>query len=459
MNSLLQDHSPIQDPGMAELCREMERRVQNGQCDLVDLLEPRPGQRERDLRSFKLTEPWGDRTYTGKYVGLFRLEGRQVVITSRFDQPEKPFFLYYLLEHLWDAALMAQEPEASFQKDPFDILLDAKLAIQLEQAWKKGALRQYRTFQLNDSRLRGPVDVPRHIRENMGLNNGRIAYSTRSYSLDNPCSVLFLQAVDLVDRKHPGLLRRLGKGHPALQSALSTLRQEAPGWAESQRQAVLRHTEKRLTNPIHRAYEPARVAARAILRRQGADPAGETRRGQVVTGVFLDMDELWERFLERELFDRPPEGVAQKSRRILKKHMKLRPDFYWPDKGVVLDAKNRDAWGETLGKGPKALWTEDEEDRDGLRDDIYQVFAYMLALNCREGGVVFPCHSGRKSGTKKKGDALHPVEVSGLCGDRSFWRIPVNIPRGETEYESFAWKLDEELRELKKVPVIQTVLN
>lgn len=454
MNNLLQDHSPIQDGGLVKLCREMERKIQSGQCDLVDLLESRPGERERDLGGFQLTQSWGSRVYTGKYVGLFRLEDRQVVITSRFDQPGKPFFLYYLLEHLWDAALMALEPGAAFQNDPFDILLHAKLAIQLEQAWKKGALRQYRTFQHNDSRVRGPLDIPRHIRENAGLNNGRMAYRTRAFSLDNPYNVIFLQAMDAAERKYPALLKRLNRKRPALQSALRILRQEAPGWAEAQRQTALRQTEKRLTNPIHRAYEPARVAARAILRRQGADPAGSSKHGQVVTGAFLDMDELWERFLERELFDHPPEWVAQTSRRILGRHMELRPDFCWPEKGVVLDAKNRGVWGRTLGKGQGRLWTRGEEDRDGLLDDVYQVLTYMLALGCREGGVVFPCRSG---GAEK--NAPDQVRVSDWCGDRRFWRIPVNIPVGETDYASFALKLGREMEALKTIQVIQTVLS
>lgn len=446
---LLQDHTLIADvvkekqaaDQAAKLCAQMQKKIEEGKCDLVDLLEPLPNRPRRSpMQDVQLIGDQGKGPQTQNYVGLFQLGREQVVITSRFDQPGKPYFLYYLLETCWDAALLSlEELGSTYEKDLFDVMLVAKLAVQIQKAWKKGGLRQYRAFQHNDSRVRGPIDVPRHIRENLGLNNGSAAYRTRAYSLDNDYNVLLLQAVEAAERKYPALLRRLCRLLPELPAALRTLRQEAPGWAGVQRESVLRHTAQKIVNPIYRDYEPARVAARAILRRLGTDPVEGHRRHSEVTGVFLDMDELWERFLARALLG-DPEGAAQNDFLILKKHVKIRPDFWWREKGVVLDAKNREAWGNTA---------ERERWGKAVRDDVFQVLAYMLTLNCREGGVVFPYRERISAGA---------VEVSELCGMRRFWRIPVVIPAAGN-YSAFARLMAEELESLKKLDVIRMVLT
>lgn len=468
------DYSRIRGEAL-ELCLKMQDKIQAGQCRLVDLLEPRKGEKRRDpAKSVKLVKRGAGGIWrTQNYVGIFQLGNERVVITSRFDQKNKPFFLYYLLETCWDAALLTQESlGGAYDRDMFDVLLVAKLAIQIQKAWKKGTLRQYRTFERNDSRVRGPIDVPRHIRENLGQDNGRIAYRTRAHSLDNPYNVLLLQAVDTAARQHPALLNRLCRRLPEFQAALRILRQEAPDWVKVRREAVLRHTAKKIINPVYRDYEPARIAARAVLQRLGADPQGKSQRGSVVTGVFLDMDRLWEDFLEKELFS-GAQAAAQEPNRILDGHLNVRPDFLWKEKGVVLDAKNRPVWSETLSPRPemrkkgtglrkknvqreergvwkKKLWEKriglwEKNVRKKVQDDVYQVLSYMLALDCQDGGVVFP---DRQHGPQTP--QLSPV------GGRRFWRIPVYIPQADS-YTDFANLMKEETKRLKRTKRAEVV--
>lgn len=449
------------------LCLKMQEKIQRGQCHMVDLLELHPCETPRAPQDVCLVEQVGGSWQTRNYVGLFQLGEERVVITSRFDQPGKPFFLYYLLSACWDAALLSQEDlGGTYARDIFDLLLVTKLAVQLQKAWKKGTLRQYRTLKHNDSRVRGPIDVPRHIRENLGQDNGRIAYRTRVYSLDNPYNVLFLQAVDVAGRKYPALLNRLFRRLPEFQAALRTLRQEVQGWAGARRETVLRHTVKKIVNPVYRDYEPARTAARAILGQLGADPEGKSRHGSAVTGVFLDMDTAWERFLEKELFS-GAQVATQKRESILGGHMNVKPDFWWREKGVVLDAKNRSDWGKTMDK-TETLWSEyvkNKDDKIDVRDDVYQVLTYMLALGCQEGGVVFPQRDYGPQEPRHTPVYLPLTEGNPSLVDqmeaeigRQFWRVPVYIPQAE-DYPSFAKQMDAEIERLRGENPVRSLLE
>ena len=53
-----------------------------------------------------------------------------------------------------------------------------------DRAYRKGIYKQYCTFEGNDSKVRGKIDIARHIRLNP-LFNGKIAYSYREYTINN----------------------------------------------------------------------------------------------------------------------------------------------------------------------------------------------------------------------------------------------------------------------------------
>ncbi|WP_416373936.1 5-methylcytosine restriction system specificity protein McrC [Mycoplasmopsis cynos] len=45
--------------------------------------------------------------------------------------------------------------------------------------------RTYQRFEKNDDKLRGTIDVSKHIKQNMWMNSGLISYSYRENSIDN----------------------------------------------------------------------------------------------------------------------------------------------------------------------------------------------------------------------------------------------------------------------------------
>ncbi len=461
-NELLYDHYPVGD--REKLCRDIQKQIYDGNCRIINLTDEKE-------RAEQKPEVFGEENgiwQTGQYIGLLEYEQNQIIIASRFDETNpQPFFLWYLIESFLGESIISLESAGGIcQKNLFDELLIVRLAIQLQRAFQRGGLRAYNSFNRNDSRMGGIIDVPRHIRENLELDNGRMAYRIQAYSLDNSWNILFLQACAAARRRFPDLVRRLNRRFPEFSAALQTLAQAAPGWEESSQSQILRRTERSIANPIYRDWESVRIAARAVLRRMGARPG--KNGAPLVTGVLLDIDRLWERLLEDKLFSGAKKPFSQQSRYVLGGHVELRPDFYFPALGTVLDAKNRSAWGETLPSAgtskssqraggekrpgcpregsPEGKWSEMLNPPDAVRDNVYQILGYMLALGCSQGGVIFPSRTCREP-------VCDPIGPPGL----SFWRIPVCIPRAK-EYEDFRDRLDKELLRLREqVPVCRIV--
>lgn len=445
---LLQDYQIIPRE-WEDLCRDLQRRIDQGEQLLIDLLDDG----SRDSQYVQIFRDNGKHLLVQQYVGLFEYNGERVVIGSRFDGGKNAFFLRYLLENCWNASLLLLDGlDSVYQHDIFDWLLVTKLALGLQQAWRKGALRQYRTFHYDDSRVRGTVDVTRHIRAHLGLESGKIAYGTRSYSLDNSYNALFLLASHAAGRKYPALLRRLRQRLPEFQAALQMLEREVSDWPSLSRRDALQRTGKKITNPLYRNYEAARITARAILRRLGADPFGSEGQVRQVTGIFLDMNALWEQFLVKTLFAGVSENFLQRSQDILGGHMTVRPDFLWPDKGIVLDGKYQRVWADTLPLDGK--WSEQltREAQKAVKEDVYQVLSYMLIHGCTNGGVIFPirCH--------QKHCLFSPVsDPVGPAGQR-FWRVPVPIPAAG-DYGEFVARMNEEVNRLRRLAIIRRILT
>lgn len=452
-NEPLYDHSPVGED-REKLCKIIQKRIDDGNCRIINFSDEKEWKDSQETKVFDnvFDKKKGTLEYsTQKYIGLLEYKGEQITIISRFDDQKNPspFFLRYLIENFLGKKFMVslESTGVTYQNNFFDELLIVRLTIQLQHAYKKGGLRAYNRFNRNDSKASGTIDVARHIRENLDLENGRIAYRIQAYSLDNPWNILFLQACAAARKRFPDLMRRLERRLPEFSAALQTLAQAVPGWEEANPSQILGRTKRSITNPIYREWESVRIAARAVLRRMGTKP--DKSGTPFVTGVLLDINRLWERLLEDKLFSGAEGNPFQHSQLVLNGHLKIKPDFYFKDQKTVLDAKNRPVWEKTLlpdeegspdyhKKGsPEGKWSEIlerlEEGPDAVQDNIYQILSYMLTLGCSQGGVIFPAKDHHKS-------VCDPIDPPGLY----FWRIPVCIPQEEETYKDFRKKLDKE---------------
>ena len=92
------------------------------------------------------------------------------------------------------------------------MILAIIFAIQIARAYRKGIYRRYRTYENNDSKLKGRIDVARHIRLNP-IFNGNIAYSSREYTADNDMNRMILTAYTSLQKRQPGLCVNWKKIH------------------------------------------------------------------------------------------------------------------------------------------------------------------------------------------------------------------------------------------------------
>lgn len=274
-----------------------------------------------------------------------------------------------------------------------------------------------------------------------------MAYVVREFTDDNDYNCLFLQACLEAERQYPSLMLHIRKRLPGYAAALQALQNTACGRLNAS--ALLNRTRKKITNPIYRDYETLRAISQAFLRRQGGIARAGESDAPFVSGIFLDISQLWERFLLEKVLPPSSERHYQVENRILGGNLRVFPDFYYEtgsfyrgSLGVILDAKYKFKWGNTLNGG--RTWT-------GVHDGIYQVLAYMLELRCPQGGVVFPVDRTALPQTVEA-SFLEKLRIPIGAGPEGrldhppfqFWRFPFAVPGEVSDYSAFRRSMDQE---------------
>jgi len=130
---------------------------------------------------------------------------------------------------------------------------------------------------------------------------------------------------------------------------------------------------------------------------------------------------------------------TQETYSIIDGARKLEPDFLLEEQRIVLDAKYKSCWGETLQS--QGAW-------ESAREDVFQILAYMGVFNCLYGGVIFPVQEDERQ--RMVSDFVEEKRWPG----RSFVRIPYVIPSTESakdfrkELEQNAADIAVKLKEL-----------
>ena len=431
-------------------CTEVQKLLRKADAEDIHILNSKEtdsdDEEDDDKNNLTLFKTLGSHPWTQGYVGVIKLEipssltpdgtVKQLVlnIRSRFDASAKSHFLLYVFEQTMasrgklfsDMELLASEVEI------WDLLLMTAFLHQLHDALKKGVFRQYRDYEHNNDRIKGRIDIARHIRMNIPFA-GKVAYTSREYSVDNPVNVLILRALHDLDRRHHALLQRLIHRDPLLRQGINLLKSEIPDWQRITNHTAMHNAKRKVAHSVYREYEPLRKTACAVLKQMGAtsfqtpDPAEETNPNYRVSGILIDMPKLWEEFLHNTIFKAytgQTGGYKQEKLGIIGYKRFAEPDFLLQKQGIVLDAKYKAHWGNTL-KG---------EDWGYLRNDTYQIISYALIFDCTYCGVIFPASSETPHDPVKE-----PLEVSisKYCQDRFFVRIPYYIPQVTDNEKSY----------------------
>ena len=405
-----------------------------------------------------------------RFVGFLGFEGRQVLIHPRFDKTGALF--RYMMTRLGLMPRLAWNHSTDAEIGGFQAPLVYMFLRQLKDAYSIGVYRQYQTFSYNDTRPKGYINVPLHIRKNP-VENGCVAYSTREYTVDNPVNRLILITWQYIceDQALGKIAHRIIQTQPELYAPIRELNYQlnSPYIERKQVLQIIRAASGPITHHMHQRYERVRKTALLILKGVGPEQAankGESR----VSGMLFPMDIMWEFFLEKTVlsFDRKHiEVSSQETFDILITEggvplRSMKPDFLLQQKGdkkvvAVLDAKYKKIWGSAYTYFPAGSETDagvsddEEEDSDQdnrvysekrpwkdarIREDSFQVMSYMHVTHAKTGGILFPMVTKEKTLPVKKLRLYQNMEDRILL-------IPVCLPEETGNFDTYRAEMDE----------------
>lgn len=378
-----------------------------------------------------------DKISTGNIMGFVGVNDTQISIHSRFDVPQnkddgatnknygEDYFLHYMLQKVFSINLFDLKTDTS-RDQIFDFLLYL-FPHYLKKALAQGLFKKYRRFEYNDANVRGTINVPRHIRQNVPFH-GAVSYTTREHSYDNEITQLVRHTIEYIRGKQIGkfVLSR----DEETKSGVSQIVMATPSYNRQKRSSIINQNLRPLRHPYFWRYTFLQKLCLQILRHESIKFGKEKDK---VYGVLFDGAWLWEEYLYTVLkdcgFEHALNKMKEKGVKMFKNndsdfdknHRRMYPDFY--KKNYILDAKYKHLDGKVS------------------RDDLYQVVTYMHCTSSKVGGYLYPSDYENNK-----------IVEHELAGDGGIIRIiPFHVPQSVSDWnwQEFVGKIQESENKLK----------
>lgn len=323
-----------------------------------------------------------------------------IQIQSRFDKKNiddkqisevKPYFLATMLLNCKSGVndqLVPNNSEDFF----FDLLLLYLFKEKVNSCYLKGLYKTYQRFEKNDDRLKGSIDVARHIRLNMGLENGKMAYSYRENTIDNDLNRIIIYAYNKLKMKYPDLIAEVyyNTDNYNFKYFIDILKSKINlSFIDSN--TLISKNLRTIAHPYYTEYEELRKISLKILRDEGVSMFNGYEED--VNGILFYIPDLWELYLEHLLKDDNyklhSQGFNNLPVKIIDYSKDTYPDYVFStsiDKNeqpfMILDAKFKPEWGEIISCN-HAFTSNMLKDYDKCIRD-------MNSINAHATGVVFP---------------------------------------------------------------------
>lgn len=333
---------------------------------------------------------YGDELSTGNIMGFVGVNDTMLTIKSRFAKnEEEDYFLHYMLMRVFHFNLTNLKHSVS-SESVFDLLLFV-FPFFLKKAFRQGVYKKYRRYEYNDSNIRGPIDVSRHIRENVPFR-GTVAYSTRIHSYDNEVTELIRHTIEFIKCRPLG---RIVLGSDAeTKSAVSALVQATPSYNVKDRNRIVNQNLRPVSHPYYSEYTELQQICVRILRYESIK-FGQGKNQ--VYGVLFDGAWLWEEYLDKILsfsnlgitHAKNKEGINGVP--LYEGGRNYFPDFYHKtgvaENSFVLDAKYKRLGFDLTVDGQDCNKTNTISI---CRDDLFQMITYMHVLPARHCALLYP---------------------------------------------------------------------
>lgn len=417
-----------------------------------------------------------------KKINSARGAERQIIIKleifSRFDAffddtrktPEQ-------LNHYFFADMLLNDKlELNFDKEhhvdyDFDSLFDFYLLWLLLNSFRdallKGYYKTYRRFERNDNKLKGSIDIARHIKMNLGMDNGRVAYSYRENTVDNMLNHLILAAFDYLKEKYPYIVDN--NVDDEMLAELNHLKYEI-GYPKYDRRTLISENAAPISHPYFSEYREIQENCLMILRDEGVSPFGN--EDEHLDGILYYVPDLWEEYLVPPLNKALKNAALNKIKnKVLDEEYKLEmtaqepiyvlteskdektclslPDFvFWYKQRnlendkipfLILDAKYKTGWKKVL--------YNDFSMFSYLYEDYNKCIRDMESIEAASTGVVIPV---KKEDLENDGSIRIARRFSSYNSIGCFYIFPVSVPSCKGSDSFYEWKKEfkEELDKL-----------
>ena len=373
----------------------------------------------------KIMETVNQKIKTGNVIGFLGCGQEKLTISSRFSNERDDYFLHYLLQKVLNINLTSLDVALS-REDKLYQLLMYLFPKYLQAALRKGLYKEYQRFFHNDSHVKGVIDVRNHLKKNLPFT-GKIAYTTREFTYDNPLMQLIRHTIEYMKNQ-----KSIGRG---VLDNLSTSREHVseiirvtPSYKLANRAKIIQSNQtKPLRHAYFREYRKLQELCLMILNRE---KHGLGYQEQKIHGILFDVAWLWEEYVYTLLpkgFVHPrnkdkTDGISVFS--VGKR--KVYPDFYDRERKIVLDAKYK-----------KLEFTE-----KGInREDLFQLISYSYILKAEKAGLIFP--SMEQSVNSEIG------KVAGYGAQLKKWSI--RIPQNASSYSAFCKMMENSEENFKAI--------
>ncbi len=325
-----------------------------------------------------------NRLITNNIAGFIGTENTTLSIKSRFAKKDNnDYFLHYMLQKVFNINLTSLEHNTDM--DSVFSFMPYLFKHFFINALTQGVYKKYVWNKYNDSRVKGSIDIARHIKYNF-MNNGRIAYNLREHSYDNNITQLIRHTIEYI--KNNSMYSFILEDEE-IQPFIKDILYATASYSQNSRQNIINQNIKSHIHPYYYQYEPLRKICLQILMQDDLKYGKDESK---IYGVLFDTAWLWEEYLAVLLQQvKGAEHTHNKqnngSINMLEEEWQAFPDYYIKDY-VVMDAKY---------KHMNKLADIDRNDRN-------QILAYMYILGVKNGIFIYPDENNSYDDSKPLND-------------------------------------------------------
>lgn len=352
----------------------------------------------------------GDKLTTYNIAGFVGTQNTLLSIRSRFAQDNgDDYFLHYMLQKVFNINISTLE-HATDRNKAFQFL-PYLFKYYFLKALSQGLYKKYVWNKYNDSKVKGTIDIARHIKHNF-IFTGNIAYNVREHSYDNNINQLIRHTIEYISNLK--MFSMMLESDDMI-DLVQDIRSITPTYSEKNRQQVINNNLKSDIHPYYYEYEPLRQICLQILMED--DELKYGRAENKIYGVLFDAAWLWEEYLNTLVSEIDSSFIHTRNKSKENRIYMLEnngweayPDYYSSALDIVMDAKYKHANG---------INQIDSKDK-------MQIISYMHILGLKKGVFLHPAdnkHAGNISYGK--------LNIPDKNTDEYVYQYCFKIPQGE----------------------------